>query len=183
MVTDNHKWYVLRAISGKEKKTKELIEQDIERAGLSSLLTKVIIPTEKVLYLKEGKKYTKEKNFFPGYILVQCAMEGELPHVIKNVPNVLGFLKEDKTSETPMPMREEEINRILGKVDELEVSKYKYAISYSVNETVKITDGPFSGFSGIIEEVNDERKKVKVIVQIFGRKTPMELGFLQVEKN
>jgi len=177
---DRH-WYVVRAVSGQEKKVKDMIELEIERNGLKDFVTQILIPTEKYFQIKNGKKVTKERNFFPGYIIVEAALVGEVPHIIKGVTNVIGFLGAEKRGE-PLPMRQSEVNRILGKVDELSESDAEMAIPYVVGESVKVIDGPFNNFNGVIEEINEEKKKLKVMVKIFGRKTPLELGFMQVEK-
>jgi transcriptional antiterminator NusG len=174
------KWYVLRAIGGKEKKVKEYIESEINRLDLQDYISQVLIPQEKVYQIRAGKKISKERNFFPGYVLIEAALVGEIPHILKNVPNVIGFLG-SKEGE-PVPLRKSEINRILGKVDELAASDEEINVPFYVGESVKVVDGPFNSFTGIIEEVNDEKKKLKVMVKIFGRKTPLELSFMQVEK-
>lgn len=175
------KWYVLRTIGGKEKKAKEYIEGEIASAGLQDYVSQVLIPTEKVYQIRNGKKISKERNFFPGYLLVEAALVGEVPHLLRNVTNVIGFLTDVKGGD-PAPMRQSEVNRILGKVDELTENEEEITVPYVVGETIKVTDGPFNGFNGVIEEVNEEKKKLKVMVKIFGRKTPLELGFMQVEK-
>jgi transcriptional antiterminator NusG len=174
------KWYVLRAISGKEKKVKELIEHEIAHSNLQDYVSQVLIPTEKVYQIRNGKKISKERSFFPGYVLIEAALVGEVPHILKNLTNVIGFLGTE--SGDPTPLRISEVNRILGKVDELAESDEEITMPFIVGETVKVIDGPFNSFSGIIEEVNEEKKKLKVMVKIFGRKTPLELSFLQVEK-
>lgn len=175
------KWYVLRAIGGKEKKVKEYIESEINRLELHDYISQVLIPQEKVYQIRAGKKISKERNFFPGYVLIEAALVGEIPHTLKSIPNVIGFLG-TKDGE-PVPLRKTEINRILGKVDELAASDEEISVPFFVGEAVKVVDGPFNSFSGIIEEVNDEKKKLKVMVKIFGRKTPLELSFMQVEKD
>lgn len=175
------KWYVVRAISGKEKKVKELINVEIIRNNLEAYVSQILIPTEKVFQIRNGKKISKERSFFPGYVLIEAALIGEVPHVIKNVNGVIGFLGTEKGGE-PVPLRISEVNRILGKVDELAESEEESTVPFVVGEVVKVTDGPFNSFSGIIEEINEEKKKLKVMVKIFGRKTPLELGFMQVEK-
>jgi transcriptional antiterminator NusG len=174
------RWYVVRAISGKEKKIKQNIEAEINRMKLSKEVSQVLIPTEKVFQIRGGKKVSKEKNYFPGYILIEATLSGEVPHVIRHVPGVLGFLG-SKTGE-PTPLRLQEVNRILGKVDELAESTETINIPFFTGESVKIIDGPFNTFTGTIEEVNEEKKKLKVTVKIFGRKTPLELSYMQVEK-
>lgn len=173
------KWYVIRAISGKEKKVKEYLESEIARLGLQSYISQVLIPTEKVFQIRKGKKISKERNFFPGYILIEAVLTGEIPHTIKSIPNVLGFLG---TKGEPDPLRPSEVKRILGKVDELSEMGEEVNIPFIIGETVTVTDGPFNSFSGVIEEINEEKKKLKVMVKIFGRKTPLELSFMQVEK-
>ncbi len=181
MSSDNKKWYVVRAISGKELKVKEYLDSEISRLGYENLISNVLIPTERVFQIRNGKKISKERNYFPGYVLVEAILTGEVPHMIKNVPNVIGFLGGEKGG-VPLPIRKAEVNRILGKVDELAEQGEYVNIPYIVGETVKVIDGPFNSFSGVIEEINEEKKKLKVMVKIFGRKTPLELGFMQVEK-
>ena len=168
------KWYVLRAVSGKESKVKEYLDADIRNSDLSEYVSQVLIPTEKVYQVRNGKKIVKERSYLPGYVLVEAALVGEVAHHLRNTPNVIGFLG---GSENPVPLRQSEVNRILGQEGGEELS-----VPYTVGETVKVTVGPFSGFSGLIEEVNSEKRKLKVMVKIFGRKTPLELGFMDVEK-
>lgn len=174
------KWYVLRAIGGKEKKVKEYLDNEIARRNLQDYISQVLIPMEKVYQIRSGKKVSKERTFFPGYVIVEVALVGEVPHILRNVPNVLGFL--GSQSGEPIPMRKAEVNRILGKVDELAASEEELNVPFVVGETVKVIDGPFNSFTGVIEEVNEEKRKLKVMVKIFGRKTPLELSFMQVEK-
>ncbi|MBD81662.1 MAG: transcription termination/antitermination factor NusG [Crocinitomicaceae bacterium] len=174
-------WYVVRAISGKEKKVKEYIEMEIERLKMGGFVSQILIPTEKVFQIRNGKKVSKERNFFPGYILIEASLVGEVPHVIKAVPNVIGFLGGSKGG-VPMPLRKSEVNRILGKVDELSETDEGLNIPFIIGEAVKVIDGPFNSFTGVIEEINEEKKKLKVMVKIFGRKTPLELSYMQVEK-
>ncbi|MBR5803754.1 MAG: transcription termination/antitermination factor NusG [Bacteroidaceae bacterium] len=173
------KWYVLRAISGKEAKVKEYLDADAKNSDLGEYLSQVLIPTEKVYQVRNGKKVVKERTYLPGYVLVEAALVGEVAHRLRNTPNVLGFLG---GLDHPTPLRQAEVNRILGTVDELQDIAEDTNIPFEVGETVKVSEGPFSGFNGIIEEVNTEKKKLKVMVKIFGRKTPLELGFMQVEK-
>ncbi len=173
------KWYVVRAISGKEKKVKEYLESEVNRLNLQDFISQILIPTEKVFQIRKGKKISKERNYFPGYVLVEAELTGEIPHIIKNVPDVLNFLG---TKGNPEPIRESEVKRILGKVDELAEMGEEVNIPFIVGESVTVIDGPFNSFSGIIEDINQEKKKLKVMVKIFGRKTPLELGFMQVEK-
>ena len=170
------KWYVLRAVSGKESKVKEYLDADIKNSDLSEYVSQVLIPTEKVYQVRNGKKIVKERSYLPGYVLVEAALVGEVAHHLRNTPNVIGFLG---GLDHPVPLRQSEVNRILGTVDELQESGEDLNIPYTVGETVKVSVGPFSGFSGLIEE---DRSKLKVIVVIFGRKTLLELSFTQVTK-
>lgn len=174
------KWYVIRAISGNEKKVKQYLESEINRLELHDVISQVLIPTEKVYQVHKGKKVSKERNYLPGYILIEAILTGEIPHIIKNVPGVLGFLG---SKGEPVPLRPAEVNRILGKVDELTEQGEEVSVPFIVGETVTVIDGPFNSFTGVIEEINEEKKKLKVMVKIFGRKTPLELGFMQVEKD
>ena len=174
------KWYVVHAVSGKEKKVKQYIESEVNHNNLNQYLAQVLIPTEKVFQIKDGKKVSKERSFFPGYILIEAELVGELPHVIQNTNGVIRFL--GAKGQPPAPLRISEVNRILGKVDELADTEEIMTIPFFVGEAVKVIDGPFNSFSGIIEEVNEEKKKLKVMVKIFGRKTPLELSYMQVEK-
>ncbi len=175
------KWYVVRAISGQEKKVKQYIEVEVNRLKLADYIVQVLIPTEKIIQVRNGKKVAKERSFYPGYVLLEAALVGEIPHMIKNLPGVIGFLGETKGG-APVPMRLAEVNRILGKVDELSEAEGTMSVSYLVGESVKVINGPFNGFNGVIEEINEEKKKIKVTVKIFGRKTPVELGFGEVER-
>ncbi len=179
MTDSTKKWYVIRAISGNEKKVKQYLENEINRLNLQDYISQVLIPMEKFYQIRNGKKVSKERNYFPGYIIIEAVLDGEIPHIIKGIPGVLGFLG---TKGEPIPLRPSEVNRILGKVDELSERGEEMAIPYIVGETVTVIDGPFNSFSGVIEEINEEKKKLKVMVKIFGRKTPLELGFMQVAK-
>ena len=172
-------WYVLRAISGKEGKVKEYIDAEIKNGRLGGHVSQVLIPTEKVKALRGSKQVIKERLYLPGYVLVEARLVGETVHELRNTPNVLGFLG---GMDNPTPLRESEVNRILGKVDELENEPQEIEIPYIVGENVKVTDGPFSGFSGVIEKIDEEKRKVTVIVKVFGRSTGLDLGFMQVEK-
>ena len=174
------KWYVVRAISGQEKKVKQYIEMEITRLKLGDYVSQVLIPTEKVIQIRNGKKTTKERSFYPGYVLIEANLAGEVPHVIKNITGVIGFLGETKGG-NPVPMRISEVNRILGKVDVLVESEGTMATNYTVGDSVKVINGPFNGFNGVIEEVMEDKRKIKVTVKIFGRKTPVELNFGEVE--
>jgi transcriptional antiterminator NusG len=179
MSEQDKKWYVVRAISGNEKKVKQYLENEISNHGLQDSVTQVLIPMEKVYMIRNGKKVSKERNFFPGYVLIEAALTGEIPHIIRNVPGVLGFLG---AKGEPHPLRPAEVKRLLGKFDELSEQGEEMNIPFIVGETVTVIDGPFNSFSGVIEEINEEKKKLKVMVKIFGRKTPLELGFMQVQK-
>ncbi len=174
------KWYVVRAIAGKEKKAKEYIENEISRLALQEFVSQVLIPTEKVYSVRNGKRISKDRSLFPGYVLIEANLVGEIAHIIKSIPNVINFISEKNGS--PVPLQESEINRILGKMDDLYGQSEELTDPFIIGESVKIVDGPFSNFSGTIEEINDEKRKLKVTVKIFGRKTPVELSFIQVEK-
>lgn len=172
-------WYVLRAVSSKETKVKEYIDAEIKNGRLGDHVSQVLIPTEKVIQVRGGKRIVKERTYLPGYVLVEAALVGETVHILRNTPNVLGFLG---GMDNPTPLRESEVNRILGKVDEMQEDLVDVVIPYVEGEAVKVTDGPFSGFSGVIEKVDNEKKKVTVTVKVFGRSTGLDLGFTQVEK-
>lgn len=179
------KWYVLKVASGQEKLVKQYLETELARKKLENCVTQILIPSEKVYEIRAGKKQIRERNFFPGYILI-CAdlSDGRVVHVIKDVPSALGFLSARgwRSSKEPVPLRETEINRILGKVDEVGDLEINLEKPFVIGETVKIVDGPFSGFSGSIQEIFEERKKLNVTVKIFERNTPIELNYAQVEK-
>ncbi|MCB0771482.1 MAG: transcription termination/antitermination factor NusG [Flavobacteriales bacterium] len=182
MADASKKWYVIRAISGKEKKVKEMIDLEVSRSNMGTYIAQVLIPTEKFYQIRDGKKVSKERNFFPGYVLLEADLTGEIAHTLKQMPNVIGFLGSEKGGD-PVPLRQTEVNRILGTVDELAETEETNYNPYHVGENVKVIDGPFNGFNGVIEEINEEKKKLKVMVKIFGRKTPLELSFMQVEKD
>ena len=175
------KWYVVRAVSGQEQKVKAYIEQEVSRLGMSVHFGSAMVPMEKTFSVVGGKKVTKERPFFPGYVMVEVDLIGEMMHLIKEIPGVVGFLTDHPGGE-PMPLRKAEVNRMLGKVDEMVDAPESIVIPYNVGEPVKVIDGPFNGFDGTVEEVNAEKRKLKVEVKIFGRKTPLELSFSQVEK-
>ena len=183
MGESNKKWYVLRAAGGKEKKAKEYLEKEIERCKLQDFVDQVLVPTEKVYRIQNGKRVCSERPFYPGYVLIQAEMTGELQYIIRNeVPHMSGFLTEGKSSREPLAMRDEEVRRFLGAQDENTEGEGTTIIDYQVGEAVKITDGPFNGFSGTVEEVVEDRSKLKVVVMIFGRKTILELNFTKVTK-
>lgn len=180
-MSEEKKWYSLRVISGKERKIKERIELEIHRSNWKDFVTQVLVPTEKVYKIRNGKKVISERNILPGYILIEALpskFSGEIIQAIANIPNVIHFLGRSN----PIPMRATEANRMLGKVDESQDAGEALIEPFIVGETVKIIDGPFSEFIGDIQEVNEEKKKLKVIVKIFGRGTEVELNFMQVEK-
>ncbi len=182
MSENTKQWYVLRAAGGKEKKAKEYIDNEIRRLKLEDYISQVLVPTEKIYQVKNGKKVSKERILFPGYILIEAVLVGEIPHILRNITHVSGFLGETKGAD-PMPIRMSEVNRILGRVDEIAENDTEENITpFIVGEPVKVTDGPFNGFNGTIEEVNEDKKKLKVMVKIFGRKNLLELSFVQVEK-
>lgn len=172
-------WYVLRAISGKEGKVKEYIDAEIKNGRLNGYVSQVLIPTEKVYQVRNGKRVVKERNYLPGYVLVEAKLVGEIAHELRNTPNVLGFLG---GLDNPTPLQQSEVNRILGKVDEMLEENDDVVVPFAVGEAVKVTEGPFSGFTGVVEEVNSEKKKLTVMVKVFGRNTPLALSFMQVEK-
>ena len=182
-MADNNvkKWYVVRAVSGQENKVKAYIETEINRLGMSDYVSQVLVPTEKVVQVRDGKKIAKDKVYFPGYVMIEANLVGEIPHIIKSITSVIGFLGEVKGGE-PVPLRLSEVNRMLGKVDELAVNTDTQAIPFKIDETVKVIDGPLNGLNGTIEKINEEKRKLEVMVKIFGRKTPLELSFMQVEK-
>lgn len=171
------KWYIVRTFSGHENKVKNIIEAEMKHLDFSEKIARVLIPSEKVFEMKDGKKKAKTKTFFPGYILVEADLTKEVIHFIENVPSVMSFLG---NKNQPVPLRPDEVRRILGKIDEAEKTE-SYEVPFSVGDHVKVNEGPFNNFEGIIQEVQPEKMKVKVMVSIFGRKTPVELDFFQVE--
>lgn len=180
-MSEDRKWYVLRVISGKEKKLKAQLELEVYRSKWGEIITEILVPTEKVYKLKNGKKVAQERNLFPGYLLLEAdpkKMNSDIISTINNTTNVIHFLGKDN----PVPLPKSEVNRILGKVDEMTESGDTVHEPFLVGEDVKITDGPFNDFIGTIEEVMEDKKKLRVTVKIFGRKTPVELNFMQVEK-
>lgn len=160
---------------------KTYIENEMKRLNFESFVTQVVIPMEKVIQMKNGKKVPKEKPYYPGYLMVEANLVGEIPHIIKNIPGVISFLSLTKGGD-PVPMRKSEVDRMLGRMDELSEFAVDMAIPFVVGENVKVVDGPFNGFNGTVEKILEDKKKLEVSVLIFGRKTPMELSFMQVEK-
>ncbi|MFI3321434.1 MAG: transcription termination/antitermination protein NusG [Rikenellaceae bacterium] len=176
-------WYVLRAIGGKEKKVKEYIDAAIRNGELTDYVSQVLIPTEKVYSIVNGKKISRERVSYPGYVLIEARLIGEAPHILRNITNVMGFLGNPKDPAMgAIPLRQDEVNRILGFVDEMAESEEVNETPFLIGETVKVVDGPFESFVGTIDEIDEERRKLTVSVKIFGGKTPMELDFVQVEK-
>ncbi|RPD50785.1 transcription termination/antitermination factor NusG [Paracnuella aquatica] len=178
---DNTKWYVLRVVSGKERKVKEYLDKEISR-DWSDAVKQIFLPVEKVYKVQNGKKVMRERNYYPGYVMVEITngkLSDDLRDLIKNTTNVIHFLGKDD----PIALRKSEVNKMLGKMDEMaEAGGVSMSEPFIVGETIKIIEGPFNDFNGVIEEVNDEKKKLKVTVKIFGRSTPVELNYMQVEK-
>lgn len=187
------KWYVLRTAGTKEKKAAGYLEKEIERSGLQDQVGQVLVPVKKEIVTKNGKRKVVEKLLFPGYVLIQAELSGELEYIIRNlIPNMSGFLTENRRvsgegakstiEKIPIPLRDEEVQRILGNQDENVDNPAETEVNYEIGESVKITDGPFSGFSGTVDAIEEDRSKLKVVVVIFGRKTLLELSFSQVTK-
>ncbi|MEO9052741.1 MAG: transcription termination/antitermination protein NusG [Ginsengibacter sp.] len=181
------KWYVLRVVSGKERKIKEYLDKDIIRNGWDKYILQVFLPVEKVYKVVNGKKVMRERNFYPGYVMIEVLsgkLSGEMVQNLSNTTNVMHFLTDGKGSKGEIiSLRKSEVNKMLGKVDEMaDAGGMKMSEPFIVGETIKIIDGPFNDFNGVIEEVTDEKKKLKVQVKIFGRATPVELSYMQVEK-
>lgn len=179
---ENTKWYVLRVVSGKERKVKEYLDKEVQRGGWSQFVKQVFLPVEKVYKVQNGKKVMRERNYYPGYVMIEITdgkLSDDLRDVVKNTSNVIHFLGK----ENPIALRKAEVNKMLGKMDEMaEAGGTTMSEPFIVGETIKIIEGPFNDFNGAIEEVNDEKKKLKVTVKIFGRSTPVELNYMQVEK-
>ena len=193
MSESNKKWYVLRAAGGKEKKAKEYLEKEIERRNLQDLVSQVLVPTEKVYKIRDGKRICTERLFYPGYVLIEAELTGELQHIIRNeIPHMSGFLTEKRERKNsdgkvqeekiPIPLRDDEARRMFNEQDEQVGTEAETVVDYTVGDAVKITDGPFNGFDGTVEEIVEDRSKLKVMVMIFGRKTILELNFTQVTK-
>ena len=194
------KWYVLRAISGQEKKVKTYMENELARRGVADSVPQILIPTEKIYEIRKGKKVIREKNLFPGYIMVEADLAGEVSHILTSTPNVIGFLQTNNEEieeiindggkkvkkkvivKKPMPMTQREVNQILGKVDESLAIEEFASVSFIKGEAVRVIDGPFATFEGTVEEIHENSKKLSVMVKIFGRNTPLELNYSQVEK-
>ncbi|MDL1894343.1 transcription termination/antitermination factor NusG [Sphingobacteriales bacterium CHB3] len=171
------KWYVVRTYAGHENKVKAYIENEISQAGLTERVGSVIVPSEKVFEVKDGKKKSKTRTFFPGYILVEAVLDTQVTHIILNTPSVISFVG---PKNAPAPLQPVEVKRLIGKIEakkDVEVME----VPFKAGDAVKVTDGPFNNFTGFVQEVNEEKMKLKVMVSIFGRKTPVELDFSQVE--
>jgi len=193
MSESSKKWYVLRAAGGKEKKAKEYLEKEIQRCGLQDLVSQVLVPTEKVYRIRDGKRICTERLSYPGYVLIEAELTGELQYIIRNeIPHMSGFLTEKRDVERedgkvqveklPIPLRDDEVRRMFNDQDEMATTEAETVVDYKVGDAVKITDGPFNGFDGTVDEIVEDRSKLKVMVMIFGRKTILELNFTQVTK-
>jgi len=175
--TNDKRWYAIHVLSGHEKKVKAYLESEVKNSGLQDRITNILIPSEEVLEMRDGKKRVKTRVFFPGYMLVEMVLDKDTQHVILNTPGVTNFVG---PKNQPQPLRPEEVDRILGKVSEAK-GKELVSAPFRVGDPVRVVDGPFRDFTGYVEEINPEKSKVKVLVSIFGRTTPVELDFLQVE--
>jgi transcriptional antiterminator NusG len=186
IVQKDTKWYVLRVVSGKERSVKEYLDKDIARSGWTNIIKQVFLPMEKVFKVQNGKKVMREKNYFPGYLMLEVEdgkLTDDIVQHISNISNIMHFLTDGKGSKgNIISLRKSEVNKMLGKVDEMNDIGVTISEPFIVGETIKIIEGPFNDFNGVIEEVNDEKKKLKVTVKIFGRSTPVELNYMQVEK-
>lgn len=178
---DEKRWYVIRCYSGNEKKAKKHIDSEFIKLGLyEGAVSRMVIPTRKEIYVKNGKKINREVNFFPGYVLIETNMSADVQHVINNAPGVMSILgSKEKSKEKPEPLRENEVLRILGKIDDAETTT---KIDFVVGENIVISEGPFASFNATIEEINEDKKRLKASIKIFGRRTPVEIDFSQVVK-
>ena len=177
-VNERFRWYIIHAYSGFERKVRESIESRVQAYGLHDRIGRIMVPTEPVTEIRNGKKYTIERVFLPGYVLVEMDLDNEIWHLVKNTPRVTGFLG---TGEKPVALTEEEISSIIFRSD-VSKDKPRMKVKFEKNESVKITEGPFANFNGVVDEVNEDRETLKVMVTIFGRSTPVELEFSKVEK-
>ncbi len=177
-VNERFRWYIIHAYSGFERKVKESIESRVQAYGLHDRIGRIMVPTEPVTEIRNGKKYTIERVFLPGYVLIEMDLDNEIWHLVKNTPRVTGFLG---TGEKPVALTEEEISSIIFRSD-VSKDKPRMKVKFEKNESVKITEGPFANFNGVVDEVNEDRETLKVMVTIFGRSTPVELEFSKVEK-
>ena len=176
--TDIKKWYVVRAVSGQENKIRSYMESEINRLGFSKLVEEILVPTHQITQVKKGKRTKKESKYFPGYVLIKSEMDNNIYHMIKNIKRVSGFLG---SKGIPVPVSDKEIEKILGQIKD-GVAQPKSGIEYSVGEKVQVVDGPFASFSGMVEDIDEEKSRLKVSVSIFGRPTPVDLEYNQVEK-
>lgn len=185
-VQKDTKWYVLRVVSGKERSVKEYLDKDIARQSWGEKIVQIFLPMDKVYKVQNGKKVMREKNFYPGYVFMEVidgGLNDDIVQHISNISNIMHFLTDGKGSKgNIISLRKSEVNKMLGKMDEMSEGGMSMSEPFIVGETIKIIDGAFNDFNGVIEEVNDEKKKLKVIVKIFGRSTPVELNYMQVEK-
>ncbi len=174
------KWYALRIYSGKEQKVKAHIEHEIELQQIEDKVGNIIIPSENIIEMKDGKKRVKNKVFFPGYMLIEMVLDNQTQHVISNSPGVISFVG---PKNEPVPLRQSEIRDVLGKIEKSHEKEIrgKVDVPFSVGDAIRVVDGPFNDFTGFVEEINEEKNKVKVNISIFGRPTPVELDFLQIE--
>lgn len=173
------KYYVIRTFSGKEEQVREYIKSECNHTDLGSYVGDVLIPMERTYQIRNGKKVAKDRPYYPGYVFVQAILVGEVQHRLRTIPNTLGFLE---ANPDPVPLRDSEVKRMLGVMDELSEKEDESMLDFFVGEKVKVAFGPFSGFSGDVTEVNLEKKKLKLLVKVFGRETQMEVDFMQVEK-
>lgn len=183
-MTEEGKWYVVRCFSGHEKKVREYLEREIQLQGLEDKIEEILIPTETVIEVRSGKKKTREKNFFPGYILLKAIYDENVKELINDAPSVIGFLKDNKNSEKPTPLQEDEVDRILGRVHhnkEVAEGGGLVEIPFKKGDLVNVVDGPFKDFDGTVEEIYPDKLKLRVLVSIFGRRTPVEVDVNQVE--
>lgn len=179
--SDSKKWYVVRSFSGHEKKVREYLLEEVASQGLGEKITEILVPTETVVEIRGGKKRTREKNYFPGYILVEAIYDDSVNDLISNAPSVIGFLKTDKDSKRPTPLRRDEVDRILGVVQHNRDAGQTISIPYKQGDLIRVIDGPFKEFDGTVEEIYPDKLKLRVLVSIFGRKTPVEVDVNQVE--
>ncbi len=183
MENQQQNWYVVRCFSGHEKKVKEYLQREIAEQGFEDKIKEILIPSETVIEIRAGKKRTREKNFFPGYILIESLYDDSVNDLISNAPSVIGFLKNDKDSKKPAPLKQDEVNRILGRAGQMDEAggASLVEIPFKKGDLVKVIDGPFKDFDGTVEEVYPDKMKLRVLVSIFGRRTPVEVDVNQVD--